>query len=392
MSNSSNLPTGGHPGDTGFDEFVTCAVDDLPGAAAHIRALEAAGTEVFMNDIRPRTEALFRTEGEFCKLVNRFSEGAVKRVHCSYWGSPTAFVANIGFDELVDRFSDTAALRRYFGDMSGRHMFTRWCDEYALASAIEARAYVFHLIDYLHVDGAWEFSVSRETVLEAMVIMLQQFLRELDDRGLLHEGSPVIELENAGWGLEFGVQTADDFVAVLDQVFDEYDRLRIGWDLNHLLHAIGERDGEAAFLLPDGEISSSMRELQREAGGDGSELAKTWIKQNVFDPRLSSKVGALHLSDCPLKPEEFFRNGKLQGGYWTDGTYEEQAAAGLALVLEHYDNHVPIGHGILDPHWVRSFVVACAKQIQPRRLMVLHELKNEPDMWAAAARQQIELQ
>ena len=51
--------------------------------------------------------------------------------------------------------------------------------------------------------------MSRETVLDAMVVMLQQFLRELTDRNLLSDSSPVVELENAGWGLEFGAQTAE---------------------------------------------------------------------------------------------------------------------------------------------------------------------------------------
>lgn len=35
-----------------------------------------------------------------------------------------------------------------------------------------------------------------------MVYMTQQLLCELEDRGLLTDESPNIELENAGWGLE----------------------------------------------------------------------------------------------------------------------------------------------------------------------------------------------
>ena len=61
--------------------------------------------------------------------------------------------------------------------------------------------------------------------------MTQQLLCELEDRGLLTDESPNIELENAGWGLEHGVQVADDYRFVFSQVYDPRNKLKIGWEI-----------------------------------------------------------------------------------------------------------------------------------------------------------------
>ena len=251
----------------GVTEYVTCRADVLHVAGPSIRARGIRGAEVFMADVKPRTSPLAATPQEHAELVSSLSAAGVRRVHSSYWAAPTAFVANVQFGELVERFEGTERVREYFGDLTGAHMFSRWRDEYALARELGADAYVFHLIDYMPVDGAWEFTVDRRVVLEAMIVLTQQFLRVLDDHGLTDDSSPVIELENAGWGLEFGAQTADDFAEVFAKVYDPAGRLRLGWDLNHLLHAVGLADGTGVFLLPDAELTPSMRDLERTSGG-----------------------------------------------------------------------------------------------------------------------------
>ena len=369
-------------------EYFTIRTEHFDEAAAFAQAHGLAGSEIFMNDLTPRTLPLFEDQAGKDSLVAQLRQAKVARVHCSYWGSPTAFVAGTGYRELVERFGDERLLRDYFGDLSGRHMFDRWCDEYQVATELGAHTYVFHLIDYQHVDGAWSFSVSREVVLDAMVVLTQRFLRELDDRGLLAADTPIIELENAGWGLEFGAQTADDFSYVLNQVQDTHGRLRIGWDLNHLLHATGLRDGVGAFLLPENEITPDMRRIEREAQGDLGALSHAWIRHNVCDARLFGKVAALHLSDCTPKSEEFFRNGELQGTHAVTGDRETQSAEGLRIVLAHYDNHVVTGDGVLDPAVLNSIITECAVA---GGVAVLHELKNAVDVWSDIARQRDQL-
>lgn len=369
---------------SGVVEYVTCRTEHLAAAGGASAARGLAGTEVFMADMKTRTLPLAESEAEYAELVATLRAAGVRRVHCSYWAAPTPFVAGVQFGELVERFGGIDQVREYFGDLTGEHMFSRWCDEYALARDLGAETYVFHLIDYMPVDGAWEFTVDREVVLDAMIVLTQQFLRALDQRGLLDEHSPVIELENAGWGLEFGAQTADDFVRVFERVYDRANRLRLGWDLNHLMHAVGLAGGRGAFLLPDVEITPAMHEIEREAAGDIASLAARWIEQNVLDPRLIDRVSAIHLSDCPAKEVEYFSNGKLDAAYVTDGSWEEQQDEGLRIVLAHYDNHVCLGDGVLDPGTVRGLINALAAR---HPLSVLHELKNAGDVWAELDRQ-----
>lgn len=369
-------------------EYVTSRTEHLAAAGGASASRGIAGTEVFMADMKTRTLPLAESEAEYAELVATLRAAGVRRVHCSYWAAPTSFVAGVKFGELVERFEGIEQVREYFGDLTGAHMFSRWCDEYALARDLGANTYVFHLIDYMPVDGAWEFTVDREVVLDAMIVLTQQFLRALDQRGLLDEQSPVIELENAGWGLEFGAQTADDFVRVFEQVYDRTNRLRLGWDLNHLMHAVGLAEGRGAFLLPDAELTPAMRELETEAKGDIALLAARWIEQNVLDPRLIDKVSALHLSDCPAKEVEYFSNGKLDAAYVTDGSWAEQQDEGLRIVLEHYDNHVCLGDGVLDPATVRGLIDTLASH---HSLSVLHELKNAEDVWSELDRQRARL-
>lgn len=360
-------------------EFVTLRPPFDGVVAERLDSRGLHGTEVFMDDVRPRTERLAADAAEWDELVDLLTGLRVSRVHASYWASPTSFLGNVRFAELVQRFEDVERLRQYYGDLSGRHMLTRWVDEYRLARLVGARSYVFHLIDYHPVDGEWDFTISRDVVLEAMSAMVQQFLRELDDQGLLSDDGPLIELENAGWGLEFGAQTADDFDAVLDAVWDAHGLLRVGWDLNHLLHAIGIRDGEAAFLLPEAELTPGMRWLEASSEGDIRQLAERWIATNVLDPRLAGRVGAVHVSDCAPNEHEYFSNGKLQPAFQTGGTWDDRKDRGLQIVLEHYDSHLPLGDGALDPEAIADLIRTLAES---GPFMVLHELKNSTDVWA----------
>lgn len=373
---------------TGVTEYVTCRAEDLPAAGEMIQAGGIRGTEVFMAELKPRTVPLAASTAERTALVSRLRSAGVRRIHSSYWAAPTPFVADVGFGELVERFGGTEQVREYFGDLTGDHMFARWRDEYALARELGADAFVFHLIDYMPVDGAWEFSVDRRVVLDAMVVLVQRFLRTLEEHGLLETDAPVIELENAGWGLEFGAQTADDFVEVFAKVHDPRNRLRLGWDLNHLLHAIGLANGAGAFLLPEAELTPAMAELELRAAGDIRTLAAEWIERNVLDACLIDRVSAIHVSDCPAKEVEYFRNGLLEASHAIEGDWDERQAEGLRIVLEHYDNHVCVGDGVLDPDHVRGLIERIAAR---HPLMVLHELKNASDVWSEAERQRARL-
>ncbi|GAA1321840.1 hypothetical protein ACFSWE_08810 [Leucobacter albus] len=365
-------------------EYVTCRADDLARAGAEIRDRAVRGAEVFMADLKPRTEPLTTSEAEHAELVERLRGAEVRRVHASYWAAPTPFVGNTQFAELVERFEGLDRVKEYFGDLTGAHMFSRWRDEYALASEIGADVYVFHLIDYMPVDGAWAFTIDRQAVLDAMIVLTQQFLRVLHDADLVSESSPLIELENAGWGLEFGAQTADDFVQVFDSVYDPAQRLRIGWDLNHLLHATGTAAGKGVFLLPDNEVTPAMRELEASAAGDIRALSAAWIRSTVLDERLVDRVSAIHLSDCPAKEVEYFTNGALHPDHAVAGDWEQQQDEGLRLVLEHYDNHVCLGDGVLDPAATLELVETIARR---HPVAVLHELKNADDVWGELDRQ-----
>lgn len=372
----------------GVMEYVTCRAEDLDAAGQAISSRAIRGAEVFMADLKPRTSPLAETPAEHAALISTLRAAGVRRIHSSYWASPTPFVANMQFRELVERFDGADHVREYFGDLTGAHMFARWCDEYALACELGADAYVFHLIDYMPVDGAWEFTVDRQVVLDAMIVLTQQLLRVLGEHALTDESSPVIELENAGWGLEFGAQTADDFVEVFAKVYDPASRLRLGWDLNHLLHAVGLADGKGAFLLPDAELTPDMRELERRAAGNIRDLSADWIARNVLDERLIDRISALHVSDCTSKEVEYFRNGVLNQAHAIDGDWDARKAEGLRIVLEHYDNHVCLGDGVLDPTEVRRLIATIAGR---HPLMVLHELKNAPDVWAELDRQRTRL-
>ena len=68
--------------------LTPAALQDVPGFC---RRFGLEGIEVFMDDVKNRTEVLFAAETEKEALVDRLAAGSVKRIHCSYWAYPTSF-------------------------------------------------------------------------------------------------------------------------------------------------------------------------------------------------------------------------------------------------------------------------------------------------------------
>lgn len=360
------------------EEFL--GKDKIKNLGEFLAKYDLNGTEVYMDDILSRDKVLFQNDEEKQTLVEKLKSLSVKRLHCSYWAYPTSFLTKNNYKELVERFGSLEDISTYYGDTTGDHIYHRWLQEYELACELEADAYVFHLIDYAPIDGAWDYSISREEVVQAMVSMVQDFLLLLESKGLLGVDSPIIELENAGWGLEYGSQTKEDFKKLFNQLYDPRNKVRISWDLNHLLHALGydEEKNQAYFMLGDKEITEDMMALQEQYGKDPKVFAAKWIEDNILDPEIIDKVSSLQLSDCELKTIEYFQNGRLQGDFAKGidalESFEEKEDYGVKIVLDKYDSHLPLGKGILKPESVKSLINEISK-VNPA-LSLLHELKN----------------
>lgn len=315
----------------------------------------------------------------------------MRRLHCSYWAWPTALLTQNRLGWAVGAFGGEDAVRAYYGDLTGAHLFERWAQEYELACELGAEAYTFHLIDYAPIDGRWEFAVPVADIRQAMVYMIQRLLGELDARGLLSPDSPRIELENAGFGLEYGMQHADDAAFVLGQLYDPHDKVRLAWEVNHLLHATGvdPATGRGAFLLPDDEKTEAMRAIEAR-GLDARGLCTEWVLANLLDPRCVGRTSCVHLSDCVAKDVEYFVRGRLAEPWYGElcslGSWEEMEEYGVGIVLGRYDSHVPMGTtGALDCARVADALSELAERGDG--FCVLHELKNEDDVLGAVAAQ-----
>lgn len=350
-------------------------------AAALCKEYSLIGTEVYFDDLVPRDLPL--GPGEERTFAEAVQTLKARRAHASYWAWPTAFLTGRNRAELYRRMGGAEGVKAYFGDETGEAIYSRWTAEYALCARLGLEAYTFHLIDYAPIDGKWEFTLSRQDILAGMAEMLGVFLSRLDQAGLLGPKGPVIELENAGWGLEYGAQTAEDFAWVLSQVADPWDRLRLGWDVNHLLHAVGRE----RFLLPPEEITGSM------AAQEGPGLARRWLEYNLLDPRLRGRVGSVHLSDRPVTDTEYFRRGKLSQPWLGElealPEGEAQEEYGVKIVLGQYDAHIPIGSGYLTgEEWARLL-----RELEEHNgpFALLHELKNSKDIFADLAAQRAAL-
>lgn len=341
------------------------------------------GTEVFFDDLCPRDLPLCPTPEAEAALTRQIGSLCARRAHASYWAWPTAFLTGRHRSELYDRMGGAQKVQAYFGDESGEAIYSRWTAEYALCAKLGLEAYTFHLIDYAPIDGKWEFTLSRQDILEGMAQMLETFLSRLDKAGLLTSGCPKIELENAGWGLEYGAQTGEDFVWLLSRVADPWDVLRLGWDVNHLLHAVGRE----RFLLPPEEVSADMAALE------GPGLALRWLEHSLLNPALMGKVGSVHLSDRPVTDTEYFRRGKLAQPWYGElaalSDDEAQEEYGVQIVLGHYDTHTPLGTGYLTGREWAGLLTRLREANGDFSL--LHELKNSTDIFADLAAQRAAL-
>jgi hypothetical protein len=338
------------------------------------------GSEVFFDDIVPRDLKLFNNEAEKIKVIDTLTALNVKRLHCSYWAYPTSFLTKNNFSELTERFGGVEKVIEYYGDLTGEHLWNRWQQEYEIAAALGAQAYTFHLIDYAPIDGEWAFTMPIADIRQAMIYMIQQFLLNLDAADLLSDNSPHIELENAGWGLEYGTQSKSDYIDVFSQLYDPHNKVKIGWDINHLLHALGKEQntGNACFMLPDDEKTAEMAEMEKQYGKQPVTFACKWVESNILTTELVNKAGSIHLSDCKLKNFAYFVRGKLQPPYSDEmdalPTWEEKEEFGVAIVLTHYDSHVPLQTGTLNGADTKTIIDVLQKNNPD--LVILHELKN----------------
>lgn len=358
--------------------------------------LGVEGLEMFMDDICPREESLMKEVSDKQIWVEKLRTLCVKRLHCSYWAYPTSFLTKNCFAQLIDRFGSLDDVRNYYGDLTGCYMYGRWSQEYELAKEIGAQSYVFHLIDYAPIDGMWEFTISREDIRQAMVFMIQNLLNLLTDCGLITADSPLIEIENAGFGLEYGIQTAEDYQFLFKQLYDPLDKVRIGWDTNHLLHALGydSETQRARFFLTEQEITPEMRSLEHEFGSDSALLAEKWLSYNILHPKTVSRTGSLQLSDCVMKRENYFVNGRLKEPYYHEitnlKTWGEKENYGVEIVLSKYDSHEILGEGCLNPKNVYGIIEQMNNAVPDA--VLLHELKNSPDMRKAVRKQKEEIE
>jgi len=338
------------------------------------------GTEVFFDDIVPRTNNLFSNNNEKNVLINTLNELQVRRLHCSYWAYPTSFLTKTHFTELIGRFGSIDKVKEYYGDLTGEHLWERWNQEYEIAATMNVQAYTFHLIDYAPIDGEWEFTIPVTEIKQAMINMIQQFLLNLIEKGLITETSPIIEIENAGWGLEYGTQSKYDFIDLYNQLYDPFKKIKIGWDINHILHATGKRkySNMVYFMLPDEEKTHEMFKLEDEYGQEQNKFAYNWVSLNILSPELADKISSIHLSDCKLKDFEYFIRGKLQPPYSEEmdklPTWDEKEEYGVNVVLTHYDSHVPLQTGALMGTDIKCLFNEILKYSHD--FVVLHELKN----------------
>lgn len=329
------------------------------------------GTEVSLTSLVPRENLLFRTEKEKQTVIKQLNNIKAKRIHMSYWAEQVDFLEKVNFHQLVERYGLEQSVREYYSDLTGEHIYERWAQEYEIACEIEADAVTFHLIDYFHIDGLWEFTNTRDTIINALGSITNHLLDTLEKKGLLKNG-PVIELENAGFGLEYGVQTADDYVRIFEGAKDNYKKLRVGWDMNHLLHALGydEEKQQAVFFITEKELNSTMITLQKQFGHNPELLAEEWVKLNILDERLINRVASIHVSDCKIRQKIIFVNGKLTKDLYQKmnklTTDEKKEEFGVELVLRYFDSHLPLGTTLKN-----------VKEIfEIPRISVVHELKN----------------
>ena len=373
--------------------------------------LGVSSTETYAPVLRPREEALATSSGEMELLVRELGAREASQLHCSYFGNPTALFrgpSSGAYQALLRNMGGADNFQRYYGDLTGEHVIARACQEYELAVRAGLDHYTVHFgIDYSFSDGMFsypeEYGLDREAVVEAAirqtVVYLSRFESHLARVGLLSQdrGLPTIGIENAGWGLEYGIQTADDYRRLFRYLEEAQAPLRhlvtIDWDFNHLLHPLcRDESGRGSFALPEEERSDEMRALERSLRDTPSALAAEWIGTNVLAKDLLPRVRCVHLSDSSWKTHPIFARCQAVGDYLTslarESDPEARAALGEELVVTRYDNHLHMGNdaGMLERLRIAPILQALASERRARlssqeslyTLRILHELKGYP--------------
>lgn len=356
--------------------FPISDVDATSSIERMFSELEFSGTEVFISSVVPREQSLFNSEKEKADLVKRLEDARVMRVHLSYWAEPCDFLDRRDFDSLLGRFDSKEEIKAYYSDLTGEHIYDRWSQEYEVAREVGAEAVTFHAIDYFHIDGLWGIERTKTEVLDSLANIINELLSRLAKKGLL-QGGPKIEIENAGFGLETGVQTAEDYVYLFSRIKNKKN-VGIGWDTNHLLHAVGyDPDNKKAyFLLDEKDKTRMMKDLEEKYGDAPERFFQEWIEHNLLNETTLPLVSSIHVSDLKPLVNPIFLNGPLTGKYFeeiselSDPVKQEDYGAGL--VLKYYDSHLPIGESSVNFPQAINLVIKTV----PQNLSLLHELKN----------------
>lgn len=383
--------------------------------------LGVSSTETYAPVLRPREEALATSLGDMKVLVRELESRESSQLHCSYFGNPTALFrgpSSDAYEALLRNMGGPDAFQRYYGDLTGEHVIARACQEYELAARAGLEHYTVHFgIDYSFSDGMYnyplEYGLDRETVVEGAIrqtgVYLSRFESHLDRVGLLSKDRklPTIGIENAGWGLEYGIQTADDYRRLFRYLEEVQAPLRhlvtIDWDFNHLLHSLcRDESGRASFALPEEERTEEMRSLERSLGDTPGALAAEWIGIHVLANDLLPRVRCVHLSDSSWKTHPIFARCQAVGDYFKrlaqESDPEARAALGEEFVVTRYDNHLHMGSdaGMLERLRIAPILQAIASERRARLLSkedlyplrILHELKGYPYQDAAGDRPQ----
>jgi hypothetical protein len=341
---------------------------------AFVKDLNFDGTEIFIASVVSREDPLFKSTSEKAKLISELRNAHVKRLHMSYWAEPIDFLGKKDIESLLLRFNSKEEILGYYSDLTGEHIYNRWIQEYEIAKETGVSAVTFHAIDYFHIDGLWEIDKSKKVVLNAFAKILNDLLFKLNAKGLANNG-PIIEVENAGFGLETGVQTAEDYIYLFSKIKNK-SNIKVGWDTNHLLHAVGLKNNKAFFLLAEKDKTMLMRQLEKEYSDDPSSFFNEWIEQNLLNDQLLPFLGSIHLSDLQPISEPIFINGQLTSKYIGEikrlKSPVEQEEYGANLVLTHYDSHLPIGASPVNFRNIIDKVVNTTNG----KISILHELKN----------------
>ena len=178
------------------------------------------------------------------------------------------------------------------------------------------------------------------------------------------------------------------------QLYDPFDRVRIGWDINHLLHAVGfsEKDQRAEFFLTYQEMTEEMKGLEDRYGNIQQVFVEKWLEKNLLNRSIIGKIGSLHLSDCRMKTTAYFKNGILIGKYneiiQSLERWEDMEEYGVGIVLKEYDSHEVLSEGILSGIIMRR-LIGRIQEVNPE-LVILHELKNSRNQVQALKKQRAE--